>query len=181
MSSHGSQWVNCGLYLCVTATPVFVIISPEVRDNVDATYSLWNLFTIKVWQDDGQWRATFDLFFLPYNQPGYLAIVTSYLSIHLILHVIHLIDPPHPPAFARTSYYFFSLSYGIAFGFKDNNGNHVLWTIPLVLRFWLSFIVIYMWLVNFMILKPSYSLAFNHKISSTLSLSLFNPLFPNGF
>ena len=31
--------------------------------------------------------------------------------------------------------------------FKDNTGNHVLWTIPFVLRFWISYTVIYMWLV----------------------------------
>ena len=40
--------------------------------------------------------------------------------------------------------------------FKDNNGNHVLWTIPFVLRLWISYTVISTWFAYSVILKPRY-------------------------
>ena len=41
--------------------------------------------------------------------------------------------------------------------FKDNNDNHVLWIIPFVSRFCISYTVIYTWLAYSMLLKPSYN------------------------
>ena len=41
--------------------------------------------------------------------------------------------------------------------FKDSNGNHVLWTVHFVLRFWISNTVIYTWFAYSVILKPSYN------------------------